>query len=49
MTGVVEWNDCGFELYDRINGDFEVLWYPPTVITVLGNIHDNPELLEGNE
>lgn len=44
---VVKWDGCGFELWleetyiDRLDK------YSATNCTVIGNIHDNPELIEG--
>lgn len=45
MTGIVEYHDCGFEV--RENDVYECLWYDSDELEVIGNIHDNPELLEG--
>lgn len=47
MTGIVEFHDCGFEVHEY--DTYEVLWYYPDELEVIGNIHDNPELLEDRQ
>ncbi|MDO4810559.1 MAG: YopX family protein [Eubacteriales bacterium] len=45
MRGVVEFDDASLIVTD---GEItECLWYNPSEMEVIGNIHDNPELLEG--
>lgn len=46
MTGVVVYYDCGFEVWDEENGAYECLWYSPSDISIIGNIHDNGGLLK---
>lgn len=47
MTGIVEFHDCGFEVHEY--DTYEVLWYYPDELEVIGNIHDNPEMLEATQ
>lgn len=47
MTGEVVFDGGCFELHDPECDMYECLWYEPKEMTVLGKIHDNPELLEG--
>ena len=47
MTGIVEFHDCGFEV--REGDTYECLWYAPEELEIIGNIHDNPDLLRGAE
>ena len=48
MTGVVKYEPCKFYLADDINeiGIHVDNWYE---LEVIGNIHDNPELLGGSK
>lgn len=47
MKGVVEFNDGTLIVTD---GELtECLWYQPSEMEVIGNIHDNPELMKAGE
>jgi uncharacterized phage protein (TIGR01671 family) len=47
MTGEVVFTHGGFELYESENEIYECLWYKSQEMTVVGNKHDNPELVKG--
>ena len=50
FTGIVVYNDCGFELLNIEDTEcLECIWYKNSELEVIGNIHDNPELLEDVE
>lgn len=38
--------DLAFEVYDKENDCTEMLWYTNKEFEVIGNIYDNPDLLE---
>ena len=38
--------DLAFEVYDKENDCKEMLWYTNKEFEVIGNIYDNPDLLE---
>jgi len=47
-TGVVAWNqeDCSF-ISENVKDRIDTAWLSPDIQTVIGNIHQNPELLKG--
>ncbi len=48
--GVVEWDDRNGRWAHRLNTmSPSFCMYNPSTIEVIGNIHDNPELLEGDD
>lgn len=49
LSGIVEFHDCGFEVYSKELDAYECLWYECSELEVIGNIHDNPELPEPPE
>ena len=48
-VGVVAWDEKNpsFYLTNNIGVEWDEIWDAVDEITVIGNIHDNPELLEG--
>ena len=46
FTGQVVFEQGCFQLIDPECDVYECLWYQPEEMTVLGNIHDNKELME---
>lgn len=49
FTGYVVFCEGCFQALSLEEDVFEVLWYQPEEMTVLGNIHDNPELWKDGE
>ena len=51
MTGYIIYDeyDLAFELRDDENESQECLWYQEQELEVIGNIYDNPDLLEKGE
>ena len=46
FTGIVVFHDCGFELQNIKKKDcYECMWYDNVELEIVGNIHDNPELI----
>lgn len=46
-TGVIVWNqnDCSF-ISENVNDKDDTAWLHPDIQTVIGNIHQHPELME---
>lgn len=48
FTGFVVFTQGCFQLVDLNCDVYELLWYQPEEMTVLGNVFDNPELVQTN-
>ena len=49
FAGIVVYSDCGFELLNIEDTEcLECIWYKNSELEVIGNIHDNMELLNEN-
>jgi len=48
MTGEIKYSEMSamFYIYDEIDDIEETLWYQEEEYEVIGNIYENPELLE---